>query len=114
MLTELIKKSFDIRNASHARHWTTESYSEHQALGEFYDGIVDVLDKYVENFIGTFGKIEEIPDNDENIAETIRKQLAWLNDNRSEISKNVPALENILDEMASVYMRTLFKLENLR
>ena len=59
-------------------------------------------------------KIEEIPDNDENIAETIRKQLAWINDNRSEISKSVPALENILDEMASVYMRTLFKLENLR
>ena len=44
MITEIIQKSFDLRNASHARHWTTDSYSEHQALGEFYDGLIDILE----------------------------------------------------------------------
>ena len=114
MITEIIKKSFDLRNASHARHWTTDSFSEHQALGEFYDGLIDVLDQFIESYIGTFGKNEPIPDDDANVTETIRNQLIWLNENRNEIANGVPALENILDEMAGLYMRTLFKLENLR
>ena len=114
MITEIIEKSFDLRNASHARHWTTDSYSEHQALGEFYDGLIDILDRYIESYIGTFGKNEAIPDDDTKISETIREQLVWLNENRNEIANGVPALENILDEMTGLHMRTLFKLENLR
>ena len=114
MITEIIQKSFDLRNQSHARHWTTDSYSEHQALGDFYDGLIDLLDKYVESYIGTFGKNEAIPDDNTKITDAIREQLVWLNENRSEISNGIPALENILDEMAGLYMSTLFKLENLR
>lgn len=114
MVSDLIKKVFDERNASHARHWSTDSFAQHEALGEFYDSVIDILDRYVESYIGTFGKSFEIPDDDENITQTIRDSLVWLNDNRSELSSNVPALENILDELAGLHMRTLFKLENLR
>jgi hypothetical protein len=35
-------------------------------------------------------------------------------ENRSKIAKDIPALENLLDEMAAVYMKTLYKIENLR
>ena len=114
MIAEIIQKTFDIRNKSHARHWTTDSYSEHQALGEFYDGLIDLLDSFIESYLGTFGKNEEIPDDTTKITEAIREQLIWINENRNDIANGVPALENILDEMAGLYMRTLFKLENLR
>jgi len=114
MIGELITKVFDERNASHARHWTTDSYAQHQALGEFYDELITLIDKFVEAQIGTFGKIEEIPNNDPHIEKLIRENLSWINDNRSELSSNVPALENILDELAGLHMSTLFKLENLR
>ena len=114
MIDTLITKIFKERNNSHARHWSTSSYAQHQALGEFYENIIEILDKYVEAYIGTFGKIEDIPDDVENIGQVVRDNLIWLNENRSELSKEVSALENILDELAGLHMTTLFKLENLR
>ncbi len=114
MIDDLITKVFNERNASHARHWTTDSYAQHQALGDFYEEVVSLLDKFVEAHIGTFGKIEDIPNDDPYIEKLIRENLSWINDNRSELSNNVPALENILDELAGLHMSTLFKLENLR
>lgn len=114
MIDQLITRLFKERNASHARHWTTDSFSQHEALGEFYDEMIDTLDKFIEAYIGTFGKPHNIPDDDENIATTIRENLIWLNDNRKQIANEVPALENIIDELAGLHMRTLFKLDNLR
>jgi Family of unknown function (DUF5856) len=114
LIDELITKIFKERNNSHARHWSTNSYAQHQALGEFYESIIETLDKYIEAYIGTFGKIEDIPDDVDNIGQVVRDNLIWLNENRSELSKEVPALENILDELAGLHMTTLFKLENLR
>ena len=114
MIAKLITKIFKERNNSHARHWSTNSYAQHQALGEFYESIIETLDKYIEAYIGTFGKLEDIPDDVDNIGQVLRDNLIWLNENRSELSKEVPALENILDELAGLHMTTLFKLENLR
>ena len=114
MIQELITKTFKERNESHARHWSTDSFAQHEALGEFYSEVIDILDKYVEAYIGTFGKTFEIPEDNDKITDAIRDQLVWINDNRSGLANNVPALENILDELAGLHMRTLFKLENLR
>jgi hypothetical protein len=114
MIKELITKSFKARNTAHANHWTTNSFSQHQALGEFYDNIIDVLDRYVEAYQGTFGQLEQAPDQVEDIAKFLRKDLLWLNSNRKDVARGVPALENILDEMTAVYMTTLYKIENLR
>ncbi len=114
MINELITKIFTERNNSHARHWSTDSYAQHQALGEFYENVIEILDRYVESYMGTFGRIEDIPDDVDNISQVVRDNLIFLNENRSELSKEVPALENILDELAGLHMTTLFKLENLR
>jgi hypothetical protein len=83
-------------------------------LGEFYENVIEILDRYVESYMGTFGRIENIPDDVDNISQVVRDNLIFLNENRSELSKEVPALENILDELAGLHMTTLFKLENLR
>ena len=114
MIKELITKSFKARNAAHANHWTTSSFSQHEALGEFYENLIDMLDKYVEAYQGTFGQLEQAPEQVDDIAKFLRKDLLWLNSNRKEIARGVPALENILDEMVAVYMKTLYKIENLR
>ena len=111
MVEELIKKIFDSRNAAHIAHWKTNSYSKHMALGDFYDNIIDLLDKYVEAHQGTFGLIDEEA---EDISKIIHDDIIWLNENRDEIAKGIPALENILDEITGEHMKTLYKLENLR
>lgn len=114
MVEKLIEKVFKLRNASHLAHWKTKSYSEHQALGEFYTGIIDGIDKYVEANQGVFGIIGEVPGETEDIITAIRGDLVWLNENRESIARNIPALENILDDLTGQYMTTLYKLENLR
>lgn len=114
MIKDLITKSFKTRNTAHANHWTTNSYAQHKALGNFYQDLIDVLDKYVEAYQGTFGQLEQVPDQVDDIIKTLREEMIWLNNNRSNLSKNIPALENILDEMVALYMKTLYKLESLR
>lgn len=114
MIDKLITRAFKARNASHAAHWTTGSFAQHEALGEFYEDLIGSLDKYVEAHQGTFGQMQKAPEQVPDVTEMLRGELLWLMENRSKIAKNVPALENILDEMASVYMKTLYKLENLR
>jgi hypothetical protein len=44
----------------------------------------------------------------------IHDDIIWLNENRARLAKGVPALENILDELTALHMKTLYKLENLR
>ena len=113
MIEQLIIKMFASRNAAHLQHWKTDSYAKHKALGKFYEELVDILDKYVEAHQGTFGLIGEMPE-DQDAAKLIHDDIIWLNKNRSQIAKNIPALENILDELTGLHMATLYKLENLR
>jgi len=114
MIENLIKKIFDLRTAAHLAHWKTKSYSEHVALGEFYDELLSSLDKYVEAQQGVFGLIGKVEGETKNIKTAIHDELLWITENRSKISKDVPALENIIDELSAVHMKALYKLENLR
>ena len=114
MIEKLIEKMFSARDASHIRHWKTNSYSQHQALGNYYDDVIDTLDKYVEAYQGTFGIIGEVAGEEKDVAKMINDDIIWLNENRSKLAKGIPALENILDELTALHMKTLYKLENLR
>lgn len=114
MLDKLIERVFKDRNAAHANHWTTKSFAEHEALGDFYEDVISAVDRYVEAHQGTFGQMEKAPGQLPDIAGHLRNELLWLTENRSKIAKDIPSLENLLDELTGVYMKTLYKLENLR
>ena len=43
--------------AAHIHHWNTDSYAQHQALGEFYDKLSDLADTFVEAVLLEKGKI---------------------------------------------------------
>ena len=116
MIEQLIAKVFMARNNTHIAHWKTKSYAEHVALGDFYDGAIDLLDNLVECYQGNFGIIGDIPKDEmhhDGYVECLSDQVAWIAKNRSKIAKNVAALENIVDEITGLYLKTLYKLENL-
>ena len=114
MVEELIKRMFALRNAAHIQHWKTKSFSQHSALGDFYDEVIEGIDKYVEAHQGTFGVVGKVEGEEQDVAKMIRDEIIWLNENRSKIACEVPALENIIDELSGVHMKTLYKLENLK
>lgn len=117
MIEELIAKTFASRNTAHLAHWRTKSYAEHVALGDFYDGVIDIVDDLVECYQGNFGIIGEVPDVEQahngDCCKLLSADVAWIAKNRSKIAKNVASLENIVDELTGLYLKTLYKLENL-
>lgn len=121
LAAELVERVFSTRNEAHKTHWKTRSYAEHIALGDFYENVVDVLDSFIEKFQGAFGllrtdkeekedKEEETPDN---ILKCLQEDVKWINKNRTKIAQEVPALENILDELVGLYLQTIYKLRFL-
>lgn len=115
MIQDLIKRSFKLRDKAHMAHLSAQgegSYARHQALGDFYESLVEVIDRYAESHQGAFGVL---PNEDpESTTEAIRKDMLWITEHRGEIARGVPALENILDELVALHLRTIYKLENLR
>ena len=111
MIDEFIKRQFKIRDLAHRAHWNTDSGYLHETLGEFYDGVIEQTDSYVEAFIAA---TRTKPEGPEDVAAKIHAEMMWLAKNREELAKQIPALENLIDEASKFYLHTLFKLENLR
>ena len=116
-MLELISKVFATRGYAHVAHWGTKNYAEHMALGDFYEDIVDGIDKLVEAYQGTVGLLKgitlETEKQPDDIVKHISAELIWMNNNCEEITKDLPALDNILQELQAIYMKTLYKLKNL-
>lgn len=117
MIEQLIAKVFEARNSSHLEHWRTKSYATHMALGDFYDDVIDLLDNLVECYQGNFGKIGKVPNVEQShngdCVKCLNDQVAWIATNRSKIAQEVDSLENIVDEITGLYLKTIYKLENL-
>ena len=117
MIEQLVAKVFASRNNAHLQHWRTKSYAVHKALGNFYEDVIDIIDDLVEAYQGNFSLIGEVPDVEQNHNKDPIKMLTadvtWIAQNRSEIAQEVDALENIIDELTGLYLKTLYKLENL-
>jgi len=116
MIEELVARLFATRNAAHPQHCATRSYAEHVALGDFYDQVIDAIYDFVEARQGAFGLIgdvdvEAIEKN--NIAEHIRQEARWVGQNADQITGKVRGLQNLVDAITDVYMKTYYKLTNL-
>ena len=46
-----------ILNQLKVLHWQTQSYAKHQAFGEAYDELDDLIDTFVEVYMGKYGRI---------------------------------------------------------
>lgn len=117
MIEELVARVFKTRNQVHLAHWKTKSYAEHQALGSFYDDVIDILDRAVEAIQGSKGIIGHVDlsckDESVEIIKCLSEDANWISKNRAKIAGSVPAVENIIDELVGVYLSTIYKVKNL-
>lgn len=42
-------------------HWQTKSYARHQAYGATYDALGDLIDSFVESYMGKYGRMPIAP-----------------------------------------------------
>ena len=117
MINELISRVLCARNCAHLQHWSTNSYAEHQTLESFYTQVLDKLDALVESYQGNFGAVspDAVPlSKNSQGFKYLEEDAIWIAENREAISQGVDALSNQLDELVSVYLKSLYKLKSLK
>lgn len=46
-----------LQNQLRIYHWQTEDYSKHKAFGKAYENLDSLIDSFIEEFMGKYGKI---------------------------------------------------------
>lgn len=113
-IESLIDKTFATRNAAHTEHWKTESFAAHAALGDLYEALPGVLDRLVEARQGLFGVVGPIKGEKPDVVALLKADVVWIAEHRAAITNDIPALQNILDELSALHMTAIFKLERLK
>ena len=120
MIEQLIARVFYTRNVAHWSHWRATgagSYAKHQALGDFYDGIIDALDPLVEAYQGAYDLVGTIPAPNSkgvDILALLQNDAKWIEAHHEEICKGNRAIANLIDTLTAVYLRAIYKLRNLK
>jgi hypothetical protein len=109
---------FLARDVTHSVHLNTRSYSKHKALNIFYERIVGAADDFAEAYQGRHGLMGPITlhsaKKTSNIIEFLEDSLAEIEAARYEVcDKTDSSLQQLIDNIIEIYLRTLYKLRFL-
>jgi DUF1680 family protein len=109
---------FLARDVTHSVHLNTRSFSKHQALNIFYDRIVGAADDFAEAYQGRHGLIGPITlhsaKKTSNVIEFLEDSLAEIEAARYTVcDKSDSSLQQLIDNIVEIYLRTLYKLRFL-
>jgi hypothetical protein len=107
---------FHSATVTHFMHLQTKSFAQHMALGEYYNAIVELADKWAEAYQGCYDIITNYPKEFHLATEPV-KYLTQIKDFVDDIRKDLPSesqLQNIVDEIADQIDSTLYKLRFLK
>jgi len=115
---DLIGHLFLARDVTHSVHLNTRSYAKHKALGGFYGKIIDLADDLAEAYQGRHGLIGPITlhsaKKTNNVVEFLEDSMKDVEDLRYKVcEKDDTAIQNIIDEIVGLYLKTLYKLKFL-
>ena len=106
------------RNQAHVFHLQNDNYAKHIALGDYYGGIVDLIDSLVETYQGTNPVIMDYMNSEkytgytkEGVTKYFEGLLKETVEARSLFTDS--DLLNIVDEIISLIKSTLYKLKRL-
>ena len=101
---------------AHFMHLQTKSYSEHKALGRYYEAVIDLADRWAEAYQGCYQVIETYP-SDFHIAKVPLTYIEKIKDFVDGIRKVLPDdshLMNIIDELCELIDTTIYRLRELK
>lgn len=114
---EFFKSLLDAVTTGHLLHLQSRSYSQHQALGTFYEELNDLADGLIESYQGKYGIVTNypmgpsLPNNDP--ISFITKLSDYVRTTRAAVASD-SELQNDIDTIQSLIDSTLYKLTNLR
>jgi len=101
---------------THFFHWSTDSYSKHKALGKYYDEIIELVDDYVEAYMGCYEQIKVFP----SVYHQPKEPLQYMESLKNfvkEANNDLPQeqeLINIVAEIQQLIDSTIYKLKYLK
>jgi len=115
-VTNFFGKLMSIRQQAHILHLSSKSFSEHKALGGFYEGLTDLLDKLIEVYQGQYGivAIEQQTNKEKTALELLTNSAEVFKSAHDLFSKEDTHIHNILDEVVALTFQTLYKVKNLK
>jgi len=115
---KMIGVMFLSREVAHREHLKSSSYAQHMALGDFYEAVICQADILAETYQGMGTLIEDIPymdhDGEGNITSTLKKHLVLIQRLRSKYTPESDAMNNVFDDIETMYLGTLYKLKFLK
>lgn len=118
--SEFVSQLLLARDRAHLAHWKvtgTGSFAAHMALGEFYEKLIDLTDKFVEQYQGSYDELLDIDlstGGQTEIKKFLESQVAWIDAHRSRVcNQHDTSLQNTIDEILRLYETTLYKLRFL-
>lgn len=111
---------FAVRDKAHQLHLATKSFSEHAALGDFYEGLIDLADEIAETVQGAYGVMDPVSPlvGMHCCAAATAKEFIAAVANEAALGHSAfnqadTFLHNLVDEVQALVFRTKYKLDNL-
>jgi len=118
---KFFSKLFESREMAHIYHLQVNgdmgSHAKHTALGDYYDGVLELIDSIIEAFQGQYGIVEEydvIDTSETRSKDTIEyfNELArFIKEERKCINLEDTHLHSIIDDIVVLIYQTLYKLK---
>jgi len=116
---EMVCNILHSRNQAHVFHLQTQSFAEHKALNDYYDGVVALFDGIVESYQGKYGiiknfktfKIEQYKNGKKTIS-YFERLLDIIEENRDSVDDSY--IQNQIDTVQELINSTIYKLRFLK
>lgn len=103
-----INRTLFLSAQTHAWHWQTKSYAQHEALGEFYECLSGIVDALAESYMGSGGEfttrinVSFEPFELENSIDIIRRYKAELTNLESQLMSNPNSFHGVGDTVVDL------------
>jgi len=121
---KFFSKLFEARQMAHIFHLQVKAEMgsgwEHDALKEFYDGILDFADDLIETYQGQYGIVEGYDVIDPSATsqtkslEYLKQTVDFIRSERKSINEEDTHLHNVVDEIIALFYQTIYRLTNLK
>jgi len=123
--SQFFSKIFESREMAHVYHLQLKgdpgSYASHIALGEYYDGVIGILDELIEVYQGQYDIVQGYNIIDTSSTQNLDKLeyfssvVDYLKNSRyTLLSQDDPHYQAIIDEIINLLYRLIYKLRFLK
>lgn len=115
-MSEFICHLLECVRITHVLHLRTRSYAAHQALGEFYESLDDLVDTVAESYQGKYLQLIEFVEGEYQYSDSPIEYLSMVSDYVQTARHTLPQdseLQNEIDTIQTLVNSTIYKLRFL-